>query len=635
MSKTIEPEKQSVKLCLSRKSYYIDFYQREYVWSKETAQTLLNDIFYIFELSYKLHKESEISKNIMEKYAWYYLNVYITNRVEGKSYIVDGQQRLSTLTLIATKLYHKLQDNDNFKSLLKDCIFSNDGFNDIFNLDNEKRNKVMECIFKNGKEPAEFGKKIEETFGKNKSLEFGNKTEETLVERYKDISKYIDEKFKDELDSNKLRLFVLYFLERLVLVELEISQNDTPMVFEVINDRGEALKPFEILKGKLIGALNKVDVESFCEKWDKSLSLLTKVEDDFFSDLIKAKFIFKRNSAIEKSINNEYHRYIFDDNDIAKTLGFHKQNENHIKHIKKFISDDICYYAKLYAKIMQSDNEFLEYTEQINDLTGHYQNILSACIINDKQEDEKIEIIAKEYDRLWVLLNLNGVYDSNEFQELSYRLNELLKGADIEKYKDIFDNLIREVIKENKKVENVESLLDYESFKTRNYANVNKRSLRYLFARVEKYLCDNINIKAQGSVFDISTKTSDKIGYHIEHILSRNATNQGYFENEEEFNAQRNLLGGLLLLKGKENISSSNEEYADKLKTYSNSLVWGRSLCENCYHSTHKDFINFNNKIFENKNIKFKPYQKFDKATLHERNRLLYEIIKIIWEVDR
>ena len=27
--------------------YGIDFYQREYVWSKETAQTLLNDIFYI------------------------------------------------------------------------------------------------------------------------------------------------------------------------------------------------------------------------------------------------------------------------------------------------------------------------------------------------------------------------------------------------------------------------------------------------------------------------------------------------------------------------------------------------------------------------------------------------------------
>lgn len=618
MSKTIEPEKQSVKVCLSRKSYYIDFYQREYVWGKETTQTLLDDIFYIFELSYNEHKNSEISKNIMEKYSWYYLNVYITNRVEGKSYIVDGQQRLSTLTLIATKLYHKLQDNDNFKSLLKDCIFSNDGFEDIFNLDNEKRHRVMDCIFNNKEYPTEFK----------------NKTEETLVERYKDISKYIDDKFKNEIDSNKLRLFVLYFLERLVLVELDISQNDTPMVFEVINDRGEALKPFEILKGKLIGALPKDDVETFCEKWDNALSPLAESEDDFFSDLIKSKFVFKRNSAMEKSINNEYHRYIFDNNEIAQNLGFHKQNKNHIKNIKKFISEDICYYAKLYAKIIQIDNEFLEYTD-INELSGQYQNILSACVIDDKQENEKIEVIAKEYDRLWVLLNLNGIYDSNEFQEISYKLNELLKGADIQNYKDIFDKVIKDAIKEVKGVVEVNSLLDYASFVSRNYTNLKTRSLRYLFARVEKYICDNINQTPQSSVFDISTKTGDKTGYHIEHILSRNETNRSYFENDEEFEAQRNLLGGLLLLKGKENISSGNEEYTDKLKTYSNSLVWGHSLCDDFYHSTHKDFINFNDRVFANKDIKFKPYQKFDKLTLHERTKLLYEIVKIIWEVDR
>lgn len=555
----------------------------------------------------------------MEKYSWYYLNVYITNRVEGKSYIVDGQQRLSTLTLIATKLYHKLQNGDKFKPLLKNCIFSNDGFDDIFNLDNEKRFDVMDCILNNKEYPTEFK----------------NKTEETLIERYKDISKYINDKFKNETDFNKLRLFVLYFLKRLVLVELDISQNDTPMVFEVINDRGEALKPFEILKGKLIGALSKDDVEIFCEKWDKALSLLTEVEDDFFSDLIKSKYVFKRNSAMEKSINNEYHRYIFDDNEIAKTLGFHRQNENHIKNIKKFISEDISYYAQLYAKIMQSDNEFLEYTEQINELSGQYQNILSACVIDDKQEQEKIELISKEYDRLWVLLNLNGIYDSNEFQEISYKLNELLKGADIENYKNIFDEVIKVTIKEVKGVVEVNSLLDYTSFESRNYTNLKTRSLRYLFARVEKYICDNMGKAPQNSVLYISTKTGDKAGYHIEHILSRNETNKGYFENDEEFEAQRNLLGGLLLLKGKENISSGNEEYVDKLKTYSNSLAWGHSLCDNFYHSTHKGFIDFNNSTFANKDIKFKPYQKFDKIALHERSKLLYEIVKIIWEVDR
>lgn len=106
MQQTIDPRNQTVESCLKNKSYYIDFYQREYVWSKDTVEILLRDIFYAFELSYEQYKDAELSQEILEKYNWYYLNIFITNNVEGKVYIVDGQQRLSTLTLIAAKLYH-------------------------------------------------------------------------------------------------------------------------------------------------------------------------------------------------------------------------------------------------------------------------------------------------------------------------------------------------------------------------------------------------------------------------------------------------------------------------------------------------------------------------------------------------
>ncbi|MBR7118007.1 MAG: DUF262 domain-containing protein [Helicobacteraceae bacterium] len=619
MPKTIEPDKQSVETCLKQKSYTIDFYQREYVWSKETAETLLDDIFYAFELSYAKFKESEISEKTLEKYNWYYLNVYITNNIEGIKYIVDGQQRLSTLTLIATKLYHLLSKYNELKELqetIKQCIFSHNGFKSIFNIDNDKRYNVMDCIFHNKPYPTEYK----------------NKTEQTLIERYEDIAKYLDTKLKD-IESKKLQIFVLYFLKRLVLVELVIDQNDTPMIFEVINDRGEALKPFEILKGKLIGALDKNDTEIFCEKWDNALNLLSKWEwvDEFFVDLIKSKFVFKRNSDLEKAINNSYHRYIFEDNEIAKNLGFRKQDEKHKSNIKDFIEKDISYYAKLYATIASSENEFLKYSNE-NGLSGQYQIILAACKVNDEQESEKIQIIAKEYDRLWMLLNLNGIYDSNEFQEISYSLNYKLKEATLEDYPSIFDNLLKETFKVKRGLEKIDSLLEYPSFLERNYSNMNVRILRYLFARVEKYLCDNINQKAQHDVLYITTKTGDKTGYHIEHILSHNATNISYFESEEEFERERNKLGGLLILKDKVNISSNNEEYRNKLKTYSNGLVWGHTLCEDFYHRTNKDFLSLNEKIFSDS---FKPYKIFDKNALNERSKLLYEIVKIIWEVER
>ena len=231
-------------------------------------------------------------------------------------------------------------------------------------------------------------------------------------------------------------------------------------------------------------------------------------------------------------------------------------------------------------------------------------------------------------------MHLNGIHDSNEFQELSYKLNEDLKKVPIEKYQNIFDNLLKNTIKGRKGLENTTSLLDYESFKTRDYTNMNTRLLRYLFARVEKYICINIGIEPQNDVLYITTKTGDKTGYHIEHILSRNETNIAYFESKEEFETQRNILGGLLLLKDKVNLASQNEEYKEKLKTYSNSLVWGHTLCNDFYHKTNKDFLEFNNRLEKN-GVRFMSYKNFDKKALYERSKLLYEIVKIVWKVER
>ena len=84
---------------------------------------------------------------------------------------------------------------------------------------------------------------------------------------------------------------------------------------------------------------------------------------------------------------------------------------------------------------------------------------------------------------------------------------------------------------------------------------------------------------------------------------------------------------------GINNISSGNEEYEDKLKTYSNGLMWGHSLCEEFYHSN-LNFTKFNERLQKEYGVSFKPYQKFDKEALEERSKLLYQLVKIIWEVE-
>jgi len=129
-------------------------------------------------------------------------------------------------------------------------------------------------------------------------------------------------------------------------------------------------------------------------------------------------------------------------------------------------------------------------------------------------------------------------------------------------------------------------------------------------------------------IADLVTKTGAKPGFHVEHILSWNDENLALFDNDEEkFEQERNRLGGILLLKGKDNISSSNEPYSKKLKSYANTLYWNETLRADSYKSK-LDMTELRSKY----KLDLKPLDHFGPAELENRHRLLFNLIKIIWK---
>src|ERR1700733_15833895 len=105
----ISPDKQNIDTLFANTTYYIDFYQREYKWNKEPVERLLDDVFFKFNIEYKSRLEEDLTpskESVTAYYPWYYLNTYVTNVIDGKVFVVDGQQRLTTLTIILIKLYH-------------------------------------------------------------------------------------------------------------------------------------------------------------------------------------------------------------------------------------------------------------------------------------------------------------------------------------------------------------------------------------------------------------------------------------------------------------------------------------------------------------------------------------------------
>ena len=104
----ISPDKQNVDRVFSNTTYHIDFYQRDYRWTAEPVLRLLDDVFHRFEENYERLKGKDLDPKLetIARYSWYYLNTYVTNVIDGRVFVVDGQQRLTTLSLILIKLRH-------------------------------------------------------------------------------------------------------------------------------------------------------------------------------------------------------------------------------------------------------------------------------------------------------------------------------------------------------------------------------------------------------------------------------------------------------------------------------------------------------------------------------------------------
>ena len=612
----VTPDKQNIDKVFSNTTYYIDFYQRQYKWTEEPVKRLLDDIFFKFILEYERLKDNDLDVDkLVEKYSWYYLNTYVTNRIEGKIYIVDGQQRLTTLTLILIKLKHKAEElGSDLKDWISTKITGQSGYKKQFWMNHEQHIKTLQQLDKG--DPLDL---ITTDSGI---------TAENMVRNYRVVSNYINNEIQD---IHKFDRFVFYFLQRLVLINLNVEQTDVPMIFEVINDRGVKLKPYEILKGKLLGQIDKDELASLQlnELWEDKVSKLNSFAEDeideFFIFYLRAKFANLVGDAKKYDMN--YHRAIFTP-ELNRTLKL----EHNPKEVKAFLKGEFNYYTNLYSKLLTyNEKEYKEYIHvhfnRLTEMNSQFMLILSACKLNDPLEKEKIQLISYEVDKLFALLHLQRSYDSNAFNEVVYLIsNEIRECDDLDLIRQIFKKYLIQLISNNRGVQTTNTFT-YGLFKDTGI-ELNKRFKRYFFARVEKFIADNTNMQMRQPVVDLVTKTGSVNGFHIEHILSMNKDNLQLFnEDEEVFERERNRLGGLLLLKGADNISSSNEAYSKKLASYANTLYWNETLRADSYKSK-LDFT----KMIQTFKLDFKPLASFGPDELEERHKLLFQICSYVWK---
>src|SRR3989304_5956043 len=92
----IQGKERTVKELLKDKKYAIDYYQREYRWETKHITELIDDLankfFNYFEPTHPVKQ--------VANYGNYFLGSIVVSQKDGQNFIVDGQQRLTSLTLL-------------------------------------------------------------------------------------------------------------------------------------------------------------------------------------------------------------------------------------------------------------------------------------------------------------------------------------------------------------------------------------------------------------------------------------------------------------------------------------------------------------------------------------------------------
>src|SRR2546427_5527582 len=139
----VDGKGRTIRELLGGRKYSIDYYQREYKWQTKQVTELIDDLADKFLESY----ESGHERQSVADYGHYFLGSTIISDKDGHKFIIDGQQRLTTLTLLLIFLRHQLEDVEQ-KGQIAELIFSLSLGRRPFNLDIPEPTACMEALYK-------------------------------------------------------------------------------------------------------------------------------------------------------------------------------------------------------------------------------------------------------------------------------------------------------------------------------------------------------------------------------------------------------------------------------------------------------------------------------------------------------
>lgn len=277
--------------------YEVPVYQRPYSWDKEQVEILLNDI-----------AEAYASEDKEEGYYTGNIIVYdVDDKVNGiisKYDIIDGQQRITTFSLILLSVYYLAL----ISGVLETDMTINRVKGALWKILNRSYRKDLPVVTLNSIERKCFGDLFNKGFDDAKELEAfcrQYKTTSIFEDRVLKNFLYITERLKDTVvaqDSSSILDYADYLLQyvHFIVIEANCKRNKVFSMFESINSKGKKLEDIDLIKTYIFSKLDEGDYSTYLDKWGQ---LIIKTNDnlyDYMYNYIKAYLCFYRqNISVE------------------------------------------------------------------------------------------------------------------------------------------------------------------------------------------------------------------------------------------------------------------------------------------------------------------------------------------------
>jgi hypothetical protein len=545
-------ESLTVELLLSPNSvaFKVPAFQRNYAWGAEEVNQFIDDLYYDqFWLN-------DTTSNELP----YFLGSIVLAKKDDSSLILDGQQRLTTISLLLIVLHQKLnhlkfEDASEIKKFLASGKIG------------QRKKPKIEL------QPSDSD--IYRTL-----LRLENSNYSAVDVRYKKhnlahaiikINDRLSEYAKTSNGSSDIETFrgmlekLLYGVEFVIITSP--SESDAFKLFEALNDRGLALNAADLIKNKLFAQCGRVEISDAIEAWN---NMVEAVGDREIVNFLRFFWIATKGFVRKRGLYDAYRQYLEKLNAADSGL-FASKLEEQAKEFQQIIRPNSDNNSLWDAEVIKGLKRLLRYGAK------SCRSVLLACAIYRRDDLSKLveacetitirystvgeknpNLLENMYSDLCTKMRKNPLSSSK-----SVRFEDLIKGSD----------LVKEIPRD--------------------------KEFKELFAKVELNKVSptwrEVLVKINSVLSTGETEIADAQKVHVEHILPQKSRAKTLSEarlSSEEASELIGRIGNLTLLSGRKNRKISNKPFSLKKSSFESSEIalnrqidtqaeWGRSQIEN------------------------------------------------------